>query len=766
MKKFKLAKYLMALLFSTSLLGSMAQENAIGTNVTACVGFIVDNGLSASDYSPSQNLQSTICQDGSDENLISLYFVVFDLGNGDELTIYDGNSTSAPSLGTFTGTEIQGLDITSTNPAGCLTLVFVSNDDAEVGNFGAQISCATPCARPYAIITSDETEENPIRICVGESVDFSGDSSTFAEGMTLASFTWNFDDGTTNSSSWPVVSHSFSEAGAYVIQLSLTDDNECSNGNLPDKLVYVSTTPDFTFASDDYTVCVGQEYHVVGNAAPVLWTDMPTANFGGALFIPDDQSACFSDTLTFGGFSPGATIQSEADIVNFFINFEHSFMGDITIKFICPNGNSLLVHNQGGGGTLLGEPIDIDSDLNPGIGYDYFWSPTATNGTWSANAGATLPSGTYQSVQPFSNLIGCALNGEWIVEICDLWSSDNGFIFDWSVQFAANLYPDLISFTPSIGIGADSSFISGPFLVSMNASADSATYAATSAGNYTYTYTAIDDFGCTYTDNISVLAYAGPIPLITGNVNYCGEQTQIGGSVTNPGPGITYIYSWSPANFLANPNIPSAQILANAFNETQEFVFSVYPQDDPNCIVRDTLLAIVPPHPAFAPLDTIEPCAGVTYDLFAPGATSSNNYVWYYSSNDTLYTQLETNNNGSHSDVLSGYYYVNVFEPVCNFMSSTPYRVIIKPCAILIPNVFTPNGIDGNNFFQIKGIEDFPNSTLQVYNRWGNLLYENKNYRNSWSAEDVPDGTYYYILGVNEIKGMKYYDGHVTILRD
>jgi subtilisin-like proprotein convertase family protein len=50
------------------------------------------------------------------------------------------------------------------------------------------------------------------------------------------------------------------------------------------------------------------------------------------------------------------------DIQNIFMNFEHSYMGDITITFICPNGGSILVHQQGGGGTFLGEPVDDDGD--------------------------------------------------------------------------------------------------------------------------------------------------------------------------------------------------------------------------------------------------------------------------------------------------------------------------------------------------------------------------------------------------------------------
>ena len=48
----------------------------------------------------------------------------------------------------------------------------------------------------------------------------------------------------------------------------------------------------------------------------------------------------------------GAVVNdANTDIMNIFMNFEHSYMGDITITFICPNGQSILVHQQGGAGT-------------------------------------------------------------------------------------------------------------------------------------------------------------------------------------------------------------------------------------------------------------------------------------------------------------------------------------------------------------------------------------------------------------------------------
>jgi gliding motility-associated-like protein len=68
-------------------------------------------------------------------------------------------------------------------------------------------------------------------------------------------------------------------------------------------------------------------------------------------------------------------------------------------------------------------------------------------------------------------------------------------------------------------------------------------------------------------------------------------------------------------------------------------------------------------------------------------------------------------------------------------------------CATLIPNVFTPNGDNQNmnEYFYIQGNEGFPGSRLEIYNRWGGLIYEDDSYDNNWNGEDFADGTYYYI---------------------
>jgi gliding motility-associated-like protein/fimbrial isopeptide formation D2 family protein len=84
--------------------------------------------------------------------------------------------------------------------------------------------------------------------------------------------------------------------------------------------------------------------------------------------------------------------------------------------------------------------------------------------------------------------------------------------------------------------------------------------------------------------------------------------------------------------------------------------------------------------------------------------------------------------------------------------------VTIEICdSLVIPSGFTPDGDGINDFFEIVGIENYGDNKLQIFNRWGNLLYEKKKYDNTWNgvpnvntlilgSDKVPNGTYYYLL--------------------
>lgn len=641
-----------------------AQEMPItGGNINQCGGFLVDDGMSAGNYSNNLNESVTICA-VAPETIVNLYWAVFSLGSGDYIEIYDGPSTSSPIIGTFFGTSLQAFDITSNNASGCLTVLFVS-DATGVGNFGCEISCGPPCERPIAVINT--VEAVPLLICPGEQVSFNASASQFFNGAQMQSFQWVFDDGTTDNTSWPTVNHTFDEPGGYTVQLLITDDNDCNSANLPDHVVLVSTYPDFSLLSPNFGLCAGgTEFMGVNFAIPDSiyandslntwisepWNDLPNIDLGGALFIPDDQSQCFSDEVTFSNFDLGQSIQSVDDIDSFFINFEHSFIGDITITFICPNNQSIIVHEQGGGGTFAGEPIDDDSDLDPGVGYDYFWSPDATNGTWADNAGGTVASGTYESVQNFSNLIGCPLNGTWTVEICDMWASDNGFIFDWGINFDPDLFGDLLSFTPDYGVDCDSTWWEGPGIISQDEGCDFIQIMLEETGSYDFTYYATNNFGCTFDTTITVDIFIAPDVVAGPDVVFSCDPVSL--QATLDGDQMPYVFEWSPATGLSNPNI--ANPMLNSVTGPVTYTLTGYPIGYPGCATSDemnvsldpalpfpgieTTVQLCPTAPPFSMMDALQgnPTLGgewqdasgtVINEVFDP-ATQSQGVYYYY----------------------------------------------------------------------------------------------------------------------------------------
>jgi gliding motility-associated-like protein len=85
-------------------------------------------------------------------------------------------------------------------------------------------------------------------------------------------------------------------------------------------------------------------------------------------------------------------------------------------------------------------------------------------------------------------------------------------------------------------------------------------------------------------------------------------------------------------------------------------------------------------------------------------------------------------------------------------------------CSIFIevPNLFTPNFDLLNDVFFLKGLR--PNKwSLEVYNRWGNRVFYNKNYDNLWDGNGSNDGIYYYSLKHN--RGKVQFKGWVEIIR-
>ncbi len=510
-------------------------------NAATCNGTLFDSGgQGAAGYQNNEYYVLTICPDVPGD-VITLDFLNFALdqtntanppgNNMDNLAIYDGNSTAAPSLGTYTGNQLQGLLVscTSLNTSGCLTLVFTSNDQGT-GVFAATITCSTPCQRPTVVMNAPAVANNPVRICDGDLVNFDGSASYAAPGFNIVDYIWNWGDGTADTLTTGVTSHTFNTGpGEYLVNLYVVDDNNCISTNLETIQVWAATTPSFQGTTPDSLICLGEQVCMDGSVTPTTWTAQPVSSLGGATYLPDDVGQCFTATLDFQSFLPGQTLNNVNDLLSICVNMEHSYMGDLVASIYCPNGQSVIMHQQGGGSTNLGDPNQLDDSTLVGVCEQYCWSPTATNGTWVDNAafGPTpniytnssgsnsLVPGTYESLNPLSGLVGCPLNGTWTIEFCDLWGADDGFVCDWSIGFHPSLFPPLTSFTPSIGNQCDSSYwtASGPassIITSTSGDCNQICLMPTAAGTYDYTYFVTDNHGCDFDTTLTVTVDPGP----------------------------------------------------------------------------------------------------------------------------------------------------------------------------------------------------------------------------------------------------------------
>ena len=522
---------------------SIAQVFTIAEgNINTCTGAFLDSGgQGATGYQNNESFVSTICPDVPGD-AITVSFPTFNLSAQgpnpiDVLTIYDGNSTSAPTIGSYTGTELQGYnaDATFFNTSGCLTFEFTSNANGT-GVFAGSITCYTPCDPPVAIGTMSEAI--PALVCVGETVQFEGSLSTATAPFNVVSWEWDFDDGSAPFQG-AVTSHSFSEPGEYVVQLNILDDNGCGNVNLVDLQVLVSTTPSFEGTVESLETCLGATVDLSAMVSPTTWTGLPENNFGDGIYMPDDPGACFNNGLAYSLFDPGQTLNDMNDLLGVCVSMEHSYMGDLIINLICPNGQSVIVHQQGGGGTFLGDALDGETDPPiSGTCWDYCWSPTATSGTWVDNSGnGSLPAGTYESLNPMSALLGCPLNGTWTFQVCDMWGADDGFACSWNMNFDPSIIPEATQFTPDVGTATlDSAAWSGPDLAFDATNPLFAQATPSLAGTYNYTFNVTDNFGCTYDTLVTISIPELPLLEAGEPIVLCNDPEPMTGQITANGP--------------------------------------------------------------------------------------------------------------------------------------------------------------------------------------------------------------------------------------
>jgi len=124
--------------------------------------------------------------------------------------------------------------------------------------------------------------------------------------------------------------------------------------------------------------------------------------------------------------------------------------------------------------------------------------------------------------------------------------------------------------------------------------------------------------------------------------------------------------------------------------------------------------------------------------------------------------EVTDNGNGTFTVIIDGskdspldFEYEVCFDDCPDHCVSTVVNVYYEaPDLCEIPNVITPNGDGFNDFLKIDCIDVFQESSLILFNRWGDEVYNNPNYDNTWDGtkdgEPLAVGTYFYLFKIND----------------
>ncbi len=140
--------------------------------------------------------------------------------------------------------------------------------------------------------------------------------------------------------------------------------------------------------------------------------------------------------------------------------------------------------------------------------------------------------------------------------------------------------------------------------------------------------------------------------------------------------------------------------------------------------------------------------------------------------NDVKLYWSDGSNNTSININKEGQYWVKSISKMCGTKTDSVYvRYKNCDCEVFIPNSFTPNDDDKNDYFCPVFQCDYGYFSLNIYDRWGNTVYSSSNINGKWDGRfkgnPCPDDVYIYrleaIQKVNEKKLIR--SGHISLFR-
>ena len=100
--------------------------------------------------------------------------------------------------------------------------------------------------------------------------------------------------------------------------------------------------------------------------------------------------------------------------------------------------------------------------------------------------------------------------------------------------------------------------------------------------------------------------------------------------------------------------------------------------------------------------------------------------------------------------------------PIDADLTNNSAEVLVTPSCLEFYNIITPNQDGINDFFVISCIGNYNDTDLEIFDRYGSIIYKQKNYKNDWDGfanqtgkiirrgQKLPNGTYFFVLKFND----------------
>lgn len=661
----------------------------------------------------------------------SLFSYAWNFGDG-------GNAAIQNPLHNYSATGPYNVSLTVTSNNGCV------DDTTRAVN--------TIYPEPIAAFNA------PAEICFGTAVNFSDMSS--AGGSTVSQWNWDFGDGTISTLQNPV--KNYASAGTYIVKLSVTSAIGCQTiNNIAVKNIIVNPLPtaNFNFSSP---ACENGDVTLTDASIPNAGIlNQWNWNYG------DGTNASLTSSTPFTHF------YNTAGTYNVSLQVKND-KGCSSVSII----RSLIIYPKPIAGFISPE-VCLNDPAAPFVDTSKVASGTIATWNWSFGDGgnSTLqnPNHTYASVGSYTGTLivvsdqGCkdtaaqsfTVNGSvpvanfsvqnpsslcsnQIVNLTDASSVDFGNLIRLEIYWDYNNDPTIKTIDDSPVRGRIYSHTYPEF----NSPASK---------TYTIRYVAYSGISCVSTVTQTITVLATPQLQFNSIAEVCSNdpafqitQAQLlnglPGSGVFSGTGVSSTGMFDPT--AAGTGLQTIRYTYTGTNGCSNYVEQTIP-------VNPTPIANAGPDKVVLEggVVTLTPVliTGITVTYSWTPITGLNNpnipnVAVSSPPEDITYTLTVTSNKG------------------CTTNDEVFVKLLKKPD---IPNIFSPNGDGVHDRWEIAYLNTYPGCTVDVYNRYGQLIFHSIGYGTPWdgtvNGKSVPVGTYYYI--VDPKNGRSKMSGYVDVIR-